>query len=350
MERSSELWNIYGPTETTVWTTAWKVERPRNGIAIGRPIDNTTVWALDEHGHACPIGVPGELYVGGAGVTLGYYHRDALTAERFVPDPFSDDAGARLYRTGDLGRWRHDGQLEHLGRADHQVKLRGYRIEMGEIESALLDHPDLAHCVAVTHAQSEEDVRLVAYCVPRIGTMPTPFLLREHLRTRLPHYMIPQHFVTLDAMPMLPNGKVDRASLPAPVIDIVLADGRSYVRADHAQRAGHRRRLVGAAGGREDRPHRQLLRPRRAFAAGHAGRGGHRGAAGVEGRPAPAHLREPAAGRARGEPGGSLSAPRAAAGPKGLLRKREPRSPKRQGTSAALEMPMRGPVSTITAG
>lgn len=229
MERSAELWNIYGPTETTVWTTAWKVESPRDGIAIGRPIDNTTVWVLDEHGHCCPIGVPGELYVGGAGVTLGYYHRDALTAERFVPDPFSDDAEARLYRTGDLGRWRHDGVLEHLGRADHQVKLRGYRIEMGEIESALLDYPDLAHCVAVTHAQSEEDVRLVAYSVARIGTAPTPFLLREHLRTRLPHYMIPQHFVALAAMPMLPNGKVDRASLPAPVIDIVLPDGRSYV-------------------------------------------------------------------------------------------------------------------------
>jgi amino acid adenylation domain-containing protein len=229
MERSAELWNIYGPTETTVWTTAWKVESPRTGIAVGRPIDNTTVWVLDEHGHACPIGVPGELYVGGAGVTLGYYHRDALTAERFVPDPFSDDAGARLYRSGDLGRWRHDGLLELLGRADHQVKLRGYRIEMGEIESALLDHPQVVHCVAVTRAESEEDVRLVAYCVARSGTAPTPFELREHLRTRLPHYMIPQHFVALDAMPMLPNGKVDRASLPAPVIDVVLADGRSYV-------------------------------------------------------------------------------------------------------------------------
>jgi len=229
MERSAELWNIYGPTETTVWTTAWKVESPRQGIAIGRPIDNTTVWVLDEHGHACPIGVPGELYVGGAGVTLGYYHRDALTAERFVPDPFSDDAGARLYRSGDLGRWRHDGLLELLGRADHQVKLRGYRIEMGEIESALLDHPQVVHCVAVTRAESEEDVRLVAYSVARGGVPPTPSALREHLRTRLPHYMIPQHFVALDAMPMLPNGKVDRASLPAPVIDIVLADGRSYV-------------------------------------------------------------------------------------------------------------------------
>ncbi|MGO4390645.1 amino acid adenylation domain-containing protein [Variovorax sp. M-6] len=235
-ERCGELWNIYGPTETTVWSSAWKVDAPRTGIAVGRPIDNTTVWALDEHGHACPIGVPGELCIGGTGVTLGYFRRDALTAERFVPDPFSDDAGARLYRTGDLGRWRHDGQLEHLGRTDHQVKLRGHRIEMGEIESALLDHPEVLHCVAVTRTQSEDDVRLVAYCVARGGVSPTPQALREHMRNRLPHYMIPQHFVALDAMPMLPNGKVDRASLPAPVIDIVLADGRSFVvPATHAE-------------------------------------------------------------------------------------------------------------------
>lgn len=229
MERTGELWNIYGPTETTVWTTGWKVRTPREGIAIGRPIDNTTVWPLDEHGHVCPIGVPGELYVGGAGVTAGYYKRDALTAERFLPDPFSGDAGDRFYRTGDLGRWRHDGQLEHLGRADHQVKLRGYRIEMGEIESALLDHPAVAHCVAVTRAESEEDVRLVLYYVLREGEPPSPPVLREHLRARLPQYMIPQHFVRLDAMPLLPNGKVNRAALPAPVLETVLADGRGYV-------------------------------------------------------------------------------------------------------------------------
>lgn len=229
MARSAELWNIYGPTETTVWATAWKVASPRQAIAVGQPIDNVTVWVLDEHGHACPIGVPGELHVGGAGVTLGYYQRDALTAERFLPDPFGDEPGARLYRTGDLGRWRHDGQLELLGRADHQVKLRGFRIEMGEIESALLDHPELAHCVAVTRAEREDDVRLVAYFVARGPVPPAPPMLREHLRTRLPHYMIPQHFVSLDTMPLLPNGKVNRAALPAPVMDVVLADGRSYV-------------------------------------------------------------------------------------------------------------------------
>lgn len=229
LARMAELWNIYGPTETTVWATGWKVAEPRKVIAVGRPIDNVMVWVLDEHGHACPIGVPGELYIGGAGVTLGYYHRDELTAERFVPDPFGEEPGARLYRTGDLGRWRHDGQLELMGRADHQVKLRGFRVEMGEIESALLDHPELAHCVAVTRAEREDDVRLVAYFVSRGPVPPAPPVLREHLRTRLPHYMIPQHFVSLDAMPLLPNGKVNRAALPAPVMDVTLADGRSYV-------------------------------------------------------------------------------------------------------------------------
>jgi amino acid adenylation domain-containing protein len=229
LARMAELWNIYGPTETTVWATAWKVEEPRKAIAVGRPIDNVSCWVLDEQGHACPIGVPGELYMGGAGVTLGYYHRDALTAERFVPDPFGEAPGARLYRTGDLGRWRHDGLIELLGRADHQVKLRGFRVEMGEIEAALLDHPELAHCVAVTRAEREDDVRLVAYFVARGPVPPATPMLREHLRTRLPSYMIPQHFVSLDAMPLLPNGKVNRAALPAPVMDVVLADGRSYV-------------------------------------------------------------------------------------------------------------------------
>ena len=229
LERTGELWNVYGPTEATVWATGWRVQAPRAGIAIGRPMLNTTVWALDPHGHVCPIGVPGELYIGGVGVARGYFRRDDLTAERFLPDPFADDPRDRFYRTGDLGRWRHDGQLEHLGRPDHQVKLRGHRIEMGEIESALLDHPDVAHCVATTHARSEEDVRLVAYLVPRDDIAPTPSVLREHLRARLPHFMIPQHFVALWEMPLLPNGKIDRSALPAPAMDVVLAEVRTHV-------------------------------------------------------------------------------------------------------------------------
>lgn len=223
-----ELWNMYGPTETTVWSTIWRVAAPRAGIFIGRPIANTTVQVLDETGHPCPVGVPGELCIGGAGVTLGYHRQPVLTAERFPPDPESRDAAARFYRTGDLGRWRHDGQLEHLGRLDRQVKLRGLRIELGEIESALLDHPDIADGVVVTRAQGdgdgdaaagdERDVRLVAYVVTR-EAKPSGIDaagLRQHLRARLPEYMLPQHVMRLEALPLLPNGKIDRKALPAP--------------------------------------------------------------------------------------------------------------------------------------
>ncbi|RZL95919.1 MAG: amino acid adenylation domain-containing protein [Variovorax sp.] len=238
MARTGELWNIYGPTETTVWTTGWKVDKPRERIAIGRPIPNTTVWVLDAGGRVCPIGVPGELHIGGVDVTAGYHRRDELTAAAFVPDPFADTVGARLYRTGDLGRWRHDGLLEHLGRADHQVKLRGHRIEMGEIESVLLDHPEVAHCVCVTRAESEDDVRLVAYFVPVPGRLPLVSQLRQHLRSVLPEYMVPQHFVLLDTMPQLPNGKVNRAALPAPAAESAPGDARSHLPPEtHEERA-----------------------------------------------------------------------------------------------------------------
>lgn len=210
------LWNMYGPTETTVWSTCWQVRDPRAGIAIGRPIANTQVHVLDPQGRPCPIGVPGEAFIGGAGVAVGYHGRDALTAERFVPDRLGGPAGARLYRTGDRCRWRHDGQLEHLGRMDHQVKVRGFRIELGEIESVLQEHPAVAQCVVVTRSEREEDVRLVAYAVLRVGPQADASALREHLRLRLPEYMVPQHVVPLPALPLLPNGKIDRASLPAP--------------------------------------------------------------------------------------------------------------------------------------
>ncbi len=210
------LWNMYGPTETTVWSTCWRVRDPHAGIAVGRPIANTQVHVLDPQGRPCPIGVPGEAFIGGAGVALGYHGRDALTAERFVPDPFSGRPGARLYRTGDRCRWRHDGQLEHLGRMDHQVKVRGFRIELGEIESVLQEHAAVAQCVVVTRCEREDDVRLVAYAVLRDQPQADATALREHLRLRLPEYMVPQHIVPLPALPLLPNGKIDRASLPAP--------------------------------------------------------------------------------------------------------------------------------------
>ncbi|CQR31068.1 putative AMP-dependent synthetase / ligase [Thiomonas arsenitoxydans] len=211
----AEVWNLYGPTETTVWSTCWQVQ-PGQPIVIGRPIANTQVWILDPQGQLCPIGTPGEIHIGGAGVTLGYFQRPELTAERFIPDPFSADAQASLYKTGDLGRWRHDGQLEHLGRLDHQVKIRGFRIELGEIEAALREQAGVATCVLTTYAPTPQDVRLVAYLVAKPGAAPNPADLRQALRARLPDYMVPQHLVPLDALPLLPNGKLDRAALPAP--------------------------------------------------------------------------------------------------------------------------------------
>lgn len=242
----AEVWNMYGPTETTVWSTVWRVAAPRAGISIGRPIDNTTVQVLDEAGHPCPIGVPGELCIGGAGVTLGYHQREELTADRFVPDAEAASPGDRLYRTGDLGRWRHDGGLEHLGRLDRQVKLRGLRIELGEIESALLDHPGVAQCIVDTRsdrAGREDDVRLIAYLVPRDGDVDASAealdiaTLREHLRKRLPDYMLPQHVVWLTALPLLPNGKIDRNALPAP--KVVVKSSVAAQRSEPASAAEH---------------------------------------------------------------------------------------------------------------
>ena len=218
LERSGELWNMYGPTETTVWSTCWKVDAIEHGISIGRPIANTRVHVLDERRQPCPIGVPGELYIGGDGVTLGYLNRPELTAERFLPDPFDPGSGGRMYRTGDRARWRHDGLLEHLGRLDFQVKVRGHRIELGEIESNLATHPQVARSVVIVREDRPGDVRLVAYVVAR-GAMPSASELRAHLRSDQPEYTLPQHFIELDAVPLLPNGKIDRDALPPPADD-----------------------------------------------------------------------------------------------------------------------------------
>jgi amino acid adenylation domain-containing protein len=217
LARCGSLWNLYGPTETTVWSSCWKVVAPEQGIRIGRPIANTQVHVLDEHGQRCPIGVAGEIFIGGAGVTLGYHDRPELTAQRFVRDPFSDAPQARMYRTGDRGRWTHDGQLEHLGRLDDQVKVRGHRIELGEIESVLAEHAQVARAVVIVREDRPGDARLVAYVVARQGaSAPDATGLREHLRSRLPSYMLPQHFIALAELPLLPNGKIDRKALPAP--------------------------------------------------------------------------------------------------------------------------------------
>ena len=220
LERTAELWNMYGPTETTVWSTCGRVVAGQGTITIGRPIANTSVWILDEAGQPTPIGVPGELCIGGAGVALGYHARPELTADRFIADPFAATTAGHpaplLYRTGDVARWRADGQLQHLGRTDFQVKVRGYRIELGEIEVALARHPRIAQAAVVARPGPGGEARLVAYLVGRDGAPPTAAELREHLRGALPDYMIPAAFVTLPQLPLTPNGKLDRKALPEP--------------------------------------------------------------------------------------------------------------------------------------
>lgn len=227
LERVGELWNLYGPTETTVWSTTERVGPGKGAVSIGRPIANTQVHVLDRHGQRLPAGMPGELWIGGAGVALGYHRRPELTAERFVPDPFDATGGGRLYRTGDLGRWRHDGRLEHLGRLDHQVKVRGFRIELGEIEVALQAHEQVQQAVVVAREAAPGDLRLVAYVLFQPGGDLTASEVRRHLRRDLPDYMVPSVVVTLDHIPLTPNGKVDRLALPDPF------KGAAAVRREH---------------------------------------------------------------------------------------------------------------------
>ena len=211
------LWNLYGPTETTIWSTAERVTAGRGAITIGRPIANTQVYVLDGAGSPVPVGVLGELYIGGTGVAQGYHGRPALTAEKFVPDGFSGVAGARLYRTGDVARWLPDGRLQCLGRIDHQVKVRGFRIELGEIETALAAQPAIGQAVVTVHPDASGEQRLVAYVVARDGGEP-PMVseLRAALKDRVPDYMVPSVFQFLETLPLTPNGKIDRKALPAP--------------------------------------------------------------------------------------------------------------------------------------
>jgi len=212
--RVGSLWNLYGPTETTIWSTVEAVDASSLGatVSIGRPIGNTRVYVLDERLQPVPVGVSGELWIGGAGVARGYWERPELTAERFVTDPFVDDPDARMYRTGDVARWRRDGRLEHLGRLDHQVKLRGYRIELGEIEAVLEECEGVSQAVVVCREMAGE-ARLVAYVV---GEVREARGLDAYVRERLPGYMVPGAWMFLDQLPLTPNGKVDRRALPEP--------------------------------------------------------------------------------------------------------------------------------------
>ncbi|MFL5382180.1 MAG: non-ribosomal peptide synthetase, partial [Longimicrobiaceae bacterium] len=209
------LIHCYGPTETTTFA----ITHPVTGVApdartipLGRPISNTRVYILDSHGHPVPVGVAGEMYIGGAGVALGYLGRPGLTAERFVVDPFAAEAGARMYRTGDLGRWLPDGTIEFVGRTDFQVKIRGFRIEPGEIEARLLAHEAVREARVIVREEQPGEKRLVAYVVGGVEAEG----VREHLRRSLPEYMVPAAIVVLERLPLTPNGKLDRKSLPAP--------------------------------------------------------------------------------------------------------------------------------------
>jgi acyl-coenzyme A synthetase/AMP-(fatty) acid ligase len=218
--------HCYGPTETTTFALTHEVAHVAEGarsIPLGRPIADTRVYILDAHGEPAPIGVAGELYIGGPGVALGYLNRPELTAERFVEDRFGGVPGARMYRTGDLGRWLADGTIEFLGRNDDQVKVRGFRIELGEIEARLSAHAAVREAVVVAREDGPGGKRLVAYYVAA-GLVEVE-ALRAHLEEQLPDYMVPAAYVHLDALPLTPNGKVDRKALPAPEGEAYAARG-----------------------------------------------------------------------------------------------------------------------------
>ena len=212
----SSLWNMYGPTETTVWSATCEIDDDDSAISVGQPIDNTTLYILDEHMEPLPIGLTGELYIGGHGLARGYRNLPEQTKERFVANPFADGCGDRLYRAGDRARYRDDGRVEVLGRTDYQIKLRGHRIELGEVETTLVAHAAVRSCVAVVRTEDDGDARIVAYAVADNASEVADADLRSFMRQRLPEYMMPSDIVLIDTFPLTPNGKIDRAALPAP--------------------------------------------------------------------------------------------------------------------------------------
>jgi amino acid adenylation domain-containing protein len=213
-----ELHNLYGPTEAAVDVTAWRCSpEPDLGIVpIGYPIANTQIYILDSHLQPVPLGVAGEIHIGGIQVARGYLNRPALTAERFITDPFRKDGSGRLYKTGDLGRWLPNGSIEYLGRNDFQVKIRGLRIELGEIETRLAACAGIREAVVIAREDVPGDKRLIAYLIPETGHTPDPGELRRQLAGQLADYMLPSAFVTLEQFPLSTNGKLDRHALPAP--------------------------------------------------------------------------------------------------------------------------------------
>jgi amino acid adenylation domain-containing protein len=214
--RAASVWNLYGPTETTVWSAVYQVTSATGPVFVGRPIANTELYVLDSEMQPVPIGVPGELYIGGDGLARGYRNRPELTTEKFVPHPFSRQADARLYNTGDRARYQADGNLELLGRRDHQVKIRGFRVELGEIEAALGEHPAVQAAAVTVRDEAPGEQRLVAYAVLEPGSLARAEELRSFLKGKLPDYMLPARFEFLASLPVNTSGKVDRRALPAP--------------------------------------------------------------------------------------------------------------------------------------
>ncbi|MGP1375916.1 MAG: amino acid adenylation domain-containing protein [Almyronema sp.] len=239
-QRGETLWNLYGPTEATIWSAVHRVsplltaETPsaQTTVSVGRPIANTQFYVLDQQQNPVPVGVPGELHIGGTGLAWGYLYRPDLTAEKFIPNPFqtadSPPQFSRLYKTGDRVRYRSDGTLEFLGRLDHQVKIRGFRIELGEIEAQLLQQPAIGNAVVVTDATTDHQT-LVAYLVRHPQAKLEREEVREFLRQTLPDYMVPSTYVQLEALPLTPNGKVDRRALPAPQQQTRLSPCQTYL-------------------------------------------------------------------------------------------------------------------------
>ncbi|MBS0172290.1 MAG: amino acid adenylation domain-containing protein [Nitrospira sp.] len=217
LAKAGSVWNVYGPTETTIWSTLERVRTADRMISLGKPIANTQVYVVDANREAVPVGIPGELYIGGMGLARGYRGAPQLTTERFVPSPFRQ--GERLYRTGDQVKWLPDGRLEYIGRIDYQVKLRGFRIELGEIESVLAGDPAVKQAVVVVREDIPGDKRLVAYVQPKEGAACDPQALRRAVRDAVPDYMVPAAIVPLTEFPLTPNGKVDRRALPPPSIE-----------------------------------------------------------------------------------------------------------------------------------
>lgn len=218
LPQGSELWNLYGPTETTIWATGCQVTTGDKAIGIGRPIANTQTYILDSHLQPVPIGISGELYIGGAGLARGYLNRPDLTTERFIPNPFDSDSASHLYKTGDLARYLPNGEIEYLGRIDYQVKVRGFRIELGEIETAIAQYHTVKEAVVIVREDILSESTLVGYFVsePDQDQLQLTTELRRFLKERLPEFMVPSILMALETMPLTPNGKVDRKALPKP--------------------------------------------------------------------------------------------------------------------------------------